>query len=201
MTATRSQQVAHQRHGMRDEQARQLTGALQFAQQVDDLRSDRDIERADRLIEHKELRLQCQRTRNVDALSLASAEGMRIAIERRSIQPDLCQHVDQFGLKLRAAHTFAVDSEWLRKNVAYAHAAIQRGEWILEHNTHASPQMLQLRLARAQHVDAVKANTAGRRRNKAKDHACHGALAAAAFADQAKDAAARNLQTDIADHA
>ena len=73
--------VAHERHRVGDEKAGKLSLPLQIAQQVDHLRSDRDIESADRFIEHEELRLQSESTRNVDALSLSPAESVRVAVE------------------------------------------------------------------------------------------------------------------------
>jgi hypothetical protein len=58
-------EVAHERHGVRDEEAGEVVGALQVAEQVDDLGADRDVEGADR------------RTRNSGRRARARAMLMR----------------------------------------------------------------------------------------------------------------------------
>ena len=79
---------------MRDEEIGEAKGALQIAQQVDDLRANRYVERADRLVEYEEARAQGEGACNVDALALAAAEFVRITRQCRSIQAD---GSEQFG--------------------------------------------------------------------------------------------------------
>ena len=67
---------------------REVHLALQLEQQVDDLRSDRDVERGDRLVADDELRLQRDRARDPDALPLSARELVREAIRRARRQPD-----------------------------------------------------------------------------------------------------------------
>jgi len=49
--------VFHDREVVGDEQVRQPAPLLQIGEQVQDLRLDRHVERAHRLVEHEELRL------------------------------------------------------------------------------------------------------------------------------------------------
>ena len=66
---------------VRDEEVRQLQPLLQIHQQVDDLRLDRDVQRRDRLVGDDERRVERQRAREADALTLSAAELVRIARE------------------------------------------------------------------------------------------------------------------------
>ena len=69
---------------------RQPELALQVAQQVEDLRLDRDVERGDRLVGDDHLRLQRERARDADALALAARELVRVAVVVLGVEPDAC---------------------------------------------------------------------------------------------------------------
>ncbi len=56
---------------------------LEIGQQIDDLSLDRDVERADRLVEHQHLRLADDGAGDGDALALSARQLMRIAAEMR----------------------------------------------------------------------------------------------------------------------
>ena len=64
--------VADEREVVRDEEVREPEVALERLEQVDDLRANRDVECRDGLVEDDELRVQRQRAREADALSLAA---------------------------------------------------------------------------------------------------------------------------------
>ena len=61
---------------------------LKVHQQVDDLRLHRNIERRHRLVADDEQRLESERPRDDDALSLAPGEFVRKAISRVARQSD-----------------------------------------------------------------------------------------------------------------
>ncbi len=63
-----------------DEQVAEAVACLKPAQEIDDLRLHRDVERAGRLVEHHQARLQHHRPRDRDALALPAAEFMRITV-------------------------------------------------------------------------------------------------------------------------
>ena len=65
---------------------------LQAPQKLDDLRLHRTVERAGRLIQHDEARLQHHGAGDRDALTLPAREFMWIAFERALRQADLLQH-------------------------------------------------------------------------------------------------------------
>ena len=73
------------------------------AQQIDDLRLDQHVERAGRLVEHDEGRLQHDGAGDRDALALAAGEFMRIAKARLGIEPDVAQRPDHPLLALLSA--------------------------------------------------------------------------------------------------
>ena len=72
------------------------------AQQIDDLRLDQHVERAGRLVEHDEGRLQHDGARDRDALALAAGEFVRIAEARLGIEPDIAQRLHHALLALAA---------------------------------------------------------------------------------------------------
>ncbi len=74
--------VLDHRKIMRNEQIGQAMRFAQILKQVDDLRLDRNIERAHRFIADDQPWLHRQRAGNSDALTLAPAELMRVALGR-----------------------------------------------------------------------------------------------------------------------
>ena len=86
-----AEQRAHHLEVVADEQVGEVVLLLQVAQQVDDLRLHRHVERAGRLVEHHELRLQHHGAGDGDALALAARELVRVAVLRRRVEADLLQ--------------------------------------------------------------------------------------------------------------
>ena len=76
----------------RNEEERDANLALQLAQQVQDLRLHRHIERLSRLVADDQLRLHRQRPGNGDALTLPSRKLVRVALQGVAPQAHL---VDQ----------------------------------------------------------------------------------------------------------
>src|SRR5208337_1033663 len=74
-------QIAHDRHGVRDEEVCERELSLKLLQQVHNLRANADIQRRHRLVGNNEPRLQYQRSRNADALALAAAKLMRVTLQ------------------------------------------------------------------------------------------------------------------------
>ena len=72
---------------MGNEQVRQPEVALQVLHQVDDLRLDADVERADGLVADDEFRVHGQGAGDADALALAAGELVRVAVRRVRVEP------------------------------------------------------------------------------------------------------------------
>ncbi len=81
-------EIAHYRHGVRDEEIGEAEVALQFFEQVDDLRADADVERGDRLVTDNEPGPQDQSAGNADSLALASGKFMGVAAESGFVEAD-----------------------------------------------------------------------------------------------------------------
>src|ERR1700716_763205 len=71
-------EVAHDWHGVRDEQVCEAEIALELLQKIHDLRPDADVESRDRFIGNNKFRPQSESASNPDALALASGELVRI---------------------------------------------------------------------------------------------------------------------------
>ena len=100
--------VLHHREVVRDEDVGEAEPVLQVAQQIEDLRADRDIERRDRLVADDQLRLDRERAGNRDALALAAGEFMRVAAREARLEPDQPQQfLDPFAAAARAARDHA----------------------------------------------------------------------------------------------
>ncbi len=115
--------MPHHREVVRDEQERQLVLLLQFLQQVDDLRLDRDVERGDRLVAHDEGRLHRQRARDAHALALAAGEFVRVALRHVLEQPHLRQQLRH----LRARRLAVGTSRYTRIGSAMISPMVMRG--------------------------------------------------------------------------
>ncbi len=88
---------------MRDEQIGEAEPRLQIAQQVEDLRPDRHVERRYRLVEHDQPRRQCERAGDRDALALPAGEFVREEVGRARRQPDQIEQLATPGRAPSAA--------------------------------------------------------------------------------------------------
>jgi len=79
-------EIAHKRHGVRDEETGEAVAGLQRAQQVDDLCADGDVECGYGFVENEELGAECECARDVDALALAAGELVREAWESGRVE-------------------------------------------------------------------------------------------------------------------
>ena len=147
--------VPHDRQVVGDEDQRQPEVALQVAQQVEDLRLDRHVERRDRLVGDDQLRLQRERARDADALALAARELVRVAVVVLRVQADRVHQLLHRALALALALLQPVDRERLGDDRADRLARVQRRVRVLEDHLHLAPQRLQL--ARRLSVDDLLA--------------------------------------------
>ena len=173
--------------------------ALQIAEQVNHLGAHRYVERAHRLIERQELRLQRQRTGNVDALPLTAAELMRVAVQYIRIQADLLHQLHHACARL-IPRVSPMDGKRLTHDGADAHRRIQCCKGILKDHLHPSPQRPQPRLRGRQHIYTVEVNLAGGWLDEPQQHPCHCAFAGARFADKPQRLPAPNRERNIAHH-
>ena len=82
-------------HGeiVRDEDVGELQPVLQVAQQVQDLRADRDVERGHRLVANDQLWFDRERAGDRDALALAAGKFVGIAPRGTRLKADQAQQL------------------------------------------------------------------------------------------------------------
>src|SRR5207237_8652915 len=113
------------REVVRDEQARDRDVALQVAQQVEDRRLDRDIERRDGLVGDEDARLEHERPCKTDPLSLASREPVWVPVSKLAAQPDGVEDLLDAFFQAPPPRE-PVQPEWLADDVAAAHTRSHR---------------------------------------------------------------------------
>ena len=79
-------EMAHDAEVVGDEQIGQVELFAQLFQQVDDLRLDRDVERRHRLVADDEIGIERQRPGDADALTLAAAHLVRVAVRHFRVE-------------------------------------------------------------------------------------------------------------------
>ena len=120
-------------HVMGDQHQRHAFCPLQPAQQRQDLRLRRDVERGGRLVRDQDLRIGGQRQRNADALAQAAAELERIGVDPRfrARNADLVQQRHDALARLRL-RDIAVRAHRLDDLVADGVVHAERGHRLLE---------------------------------------------------------------------
>src|SRR5690606_16911419 len=106
---------------------------LDLAQKIDDLRLYRYVQRREGLIRDDELRLHRERPRNADALALSAGEFVRETLRLLLAQADLAQELVD-ARQTCGSPGQAMRIHGLGQNLAHAHAGIQAGIGVLEHD-------------------------------------------------------------------
>ena len=140
--------VPHDVEVVRDEDVGQPELPLQVLQQVEDLRLDRDVQRRDRLVAEDQLRVDRQRARDADPLTLAARELVREPVVVLRVQTDDLEQLLDAPLALRR-RADAVELERLADDEADALARVERRVRVLEDHHHVPPQRAHLAAARA----------------------------------------------------
>ena len=135
-----ARQRPHDPQIMRNEQIGEVATALQVAQQIDDLRLDRHVQGRRRLVEHHEARIERHRARNGDALALAAGELVRIAIERRWIEPGVGERAFHDAAPLGGVHLRPLRDQPLLDDLGHRHAWAKRTIRVLENDLHLAPK-------------------------------------------------------------
>src|SRR5260370_9219164 len=140
-------EVAHDRHGVRDEQIGEAEIALELLKKIHDLRGDTDIESRNRFIGDNELRPQGESAGDADALALATGELVRVAARGRFIHSNGTQKFPHALAAGIAAEVFAsnflmkrllMKNKQLSDHVLYPVTRVERTERILEDNLHVA---------------------------------------------------------------
>ena len=181
----------HKRLGLvvRDVHERGAKGGLQLLQLDLHVLAQLQVERAERLVQQQERRLQHQAARNGHALLLPAGELVD-TLRLRPGQAHAFEHLRDPPCDLVARH--AAPRQAVTHVVAHRHHREQRQ--VLEHHVHRAAVR-----GHAVHRPATDADVAAVRRNEAGDHAQQRRLAAAGGAEDREEAAALDAERKFVD--
>ena len=182
--------------------------ALEFFNQLKDLRLDGDIEGRGGFVGDEYLRFGDEGHRDHDPLSHAAGEFVGIAVEAVGgvVDTDGFHHGECAG-KGVAAGDFFVYEQWLDELLADPHVGIERGHRVLENHADAfASDGSKLGIGGAQQVGAVEfragaLDAGGRAREEAEQGSAGDGLAGARFSDQTERLAALEGKTHAVDGA
>ena len=126
--------VLHNAEVVGDKNQGQAKVALQLPQQVDDLRLDADIQGRDGLVADHQPRPRDQSAGNVDALTLATREFVRIAIHLIGQQAHTLHHRRHPRLHLDARKAAVMGGQRFGNDLPCRHARVQRSQRILKNH-------------------------------------------------------------------
>ena len=186
-----------------DEQDRGAEALLKVAQQLEDLRLDRHVERRRRLVGDHERGIHDERHRNHDALAHPAGELMRVfprALRGRG-NTDHLKHFDR-ALPRLAPRARGVDAHHLRDLFADGEHRVERGHRFLEH--HRDPRaahVAQGAFVEGDEVPSLEENPtsgldASGRPNESQDRERRHRLAASRFANETDRLARRDGEGD-----
>ena len=139
---------------MADEQIGQVAPHLQVAQQIDDLRLHRAVERRGRLVEHDDFGIERQSAGDGDALALAAGKFVRIAVHGRRIEAGVGQSAARrLFTPRRRRQALVLDQQALLDDFRHRHARRQRAIGVLENDLQFLAQ--RPHLARGKAVDVL----------------------------------------------
>src|SRR5918998_5284305 len=134
---------------------------LQFLQQIDDLRLNRNVQRRYRLVAYDKLGTNTERPGDADALPLTAAELMRVTAIMFLAQTDLTKQFDD-SVSFGPALGDFVNFQPFADDITDAHSRVEGRIGILENDLHLPPHLAQLALRHGQQILTVEVNfTAG----------------------------------------
>ena len=180
---------------MRDKQVRRTGLGLQVLHQVDDLRLNRHVQRADAFVCNDQLRAHNQRAGNADTLALAAAELVRVTVGMLRCKAHLFQHFGHALFALGTVFAQMVDIKALRNNLTHLFAGVQASHRVLKNHLHLGAQLAGLCPAHlAGDIHTAEFNFARGRVVQPDQAAADGAFAAAGFAHKAVGLAGVNFK-------
>ena len=125
-----------------DEEVGEAVALLQLRQEVQNLGLDGDVQGADGLVRHDEPGFQGQGPGDAQALALAAAEFVGIAVGDVTGEPHFLEEFLHPGPALHASAQ-VMDDVGLLQDLAHGHAGVERGIGILEDDLDLAAQLLQ----------------------------------------------------------
>ena len=177
---------------VRDEQVGHPGVLLDLQQKIEHARLSGQVEGADRLVAHDELRVERQRPGDGDALPLPARELVRLAVDRVRRQP----HAVQQGHHAPAGRIpgDALHAERLGQDVADVHRGVQRRVRVLEDHLQVAAELAAILAADPGDVVALECDRARGDRRQAQDGPADRRLSRARLADEAERATLADAQ-------
>ena len=179
-----------------DEDHRQAEVAADLLEQRQELRLDRDVERADRLVGDQQPGVDRQRAGDRHPLALAARELVRVALDAPAAQPDALEQVGREAL-LIALLDQPVHQGRFGDGGADSQPRVERGVRVLVDHLDRAPHRAQLGALGGEHVGAVEGHRSLVRPVEADDAPGQGRLAAAGLADHAERLPWSELDVDV----
>lgn len=172
---------------------------LQFAEQPQDLRLNRDVQRRHRFVGDQQLRLEHERARKGDALPLPAGEGVRHPVCGGGVETD---PAEQFRhARFRSLPGKAADDRGFGQGAPNGVPGIERRLRILENHLDEGAPLAGKQVFRPDDVVALKRETAAVPLQQARDDLAERRFAGAAFANQRQCFALPQRQIDAIERA
>jgi hypothetical protein len=154
-----------------DEKVCEVLFATQLLEQVHDLSLNRNVERRNRLICNNEIRIDCKRAGDADALSLTTGKFVRISFDK-SLTKTNCLEQFLHALLCFPSSRQAKRFERLANNLANRHAWIKRCVRILKDYLEMASLFAQLSLRQECEILIAIEHAAVSRFDQTQDRAC-----------------------------
>ena len=159
---------------------------LQILQEVDDLGLNGNVQGADRLITDKQFRLNSQSPRDSNALALAAAEFMGVALRVDRVEADRPEQFGDSRLPGRIVLCEPMNVEGFTDDVFDCHARVERALGILKPHLQFSSMPAQFGAMQSGYVTLSKPDLSGGGSDEADNCTPERGLTAATFADEAE---------------
>ena len=180
---------------MRDEEARHRGRSAQPAHEIGHLRLERDVDRAEGLVEDEQRRRGRERAGERDPLGLSAGQLVRMTMEDLGPELRLVQQSKDPPLEARPALE-AVDQQRLRQDGEDGHARIERRARILLNDLHHAAQGAELPLRDRQQLPPSPPDVAARGLEQAEHGASERRFPRTADADDAQRLAFAQRERD-----
>jgi hypothetical protein len=173
--------LPHNRHVMRDEQIRERQLPLQPEKQIYNLRLDRHIESAQRLVANDEAWMRRQRPSNSDALALAAAKLAWHSTRCLGAETDQIQQLHDATSSSFGIH--ALDQQRFANDILHPLPRIEARIRVLENHLQVLARGPKGAPAQGRKIGSVKENFSGTWTLQHDQRAPQGRLAASALSD------------------
>jgi hypothetical protein len=183
---------------VRNEEIGERAPLLQIAQEIDDLRLHRHVERRGRFVQHDELRIERHRARDGDALALPAGEFVGVAVHGRGVEPGVTKRARDGRAALSRVEPRLLRDQPFLDDLGDREARRKRTVGVLKHDLHIAAQ--RTHLSDGKPVDAAPAiEDRSLRADEAQDRQPESRLSRSRLADDADGLALAHGQRNAVD--